>query len=270
MSSGSTRVERRGRVTAMGILALWATPRTVSTAFERMVIERGDHLVLDEPWSRAYYFGPDRQSDRFPLCFPEATYAAVTAGVLRLGTDHDVFVKDMAYQALPGLDDVDLASMTHTFLVRDPGSALRSLHREWPDCTDEEAGHAAQRALFDRVVAATGATPAVIDSDDLRRDPEGVVEAWCAAVGIPHRPDTLTWQAGMRPEWPLWREWYGAAAASTGFAAPQPPPDAPIPVEVAPLVVAALPHYEHLAGHALSARAGGVQPGISKPSTSTP
>jgi hypothetical protein len=69
----------------MTVLALWATPRTVSTAFERMMIERGDHLVLDEPWSRAYYFGPDRRSDRFELTFPESTYAGVEAGVLRAG-----------------------------------------------------------------------------------------------------------------------------------------------------------------------------------------
>ena len=55
------------------MLALWATPRTVSTAFERMMIERGDHLVLDEPWSRAYYFGPERVSDRYGLTFPEST-----------------------------------------------------------------------------------------------------------------------------------------------------------------------------------------------------
>ncbi len=64
------------------MLVLWATPRTVSTAFERMIIERGDHLVLDEPWSRAYYFGPERHSDRFELTFPESTYAAVETGVL--------------------------------------------------------------------------------------------------------------------------------------------------------------------------------------------
>lgn len=233
----------------MGILALWATPRTVSTAFERMMIERGDHLVLDEPWSHAYYFGPDRRSDRFPLSFPESTYAAVTAAVLALGDDHDVFVKDMAYQASPGLPDDMLGAITHTFLIRDPAAALRSFHGGWPDLTDDEAGYLAQRELFDRVVAVTGSAPAVIDSDDLRRDPDAVVAAWCGAVGIEHDPDALTWEAGMRPEWPLWREWYGNAAASTGFAPPLPPPDAPLPLEVAPMVEAALPHFEHLAAH---------------------
>ncbi len=205
----------------MGILALWATPRTVSTAFERMMIERGDHLVLDEPWSRAYYLGPDRRSDRYPLAFPESTYAAVTAGVLATGRDQPLFVKGMAYQAGPGLADDDLAAFTHTFLIREPTAALRSLHREWPDFTEDEAGYVAQGRLFDRICDATGAIPAVIDSDALRRDPGRVVGAWCERVGIEHRPSSLAWAPGHRPEWPLWHTWYEGVAASTGFAPPR-------------------------------------------------
>ena len=202
------------------MLVLWATPRTVSTAFERMMIERGDHLVLDEPWSRAYYFGPDRRSDRFELTFPESTYSAVEAGVLAAGVDAPVFVKDMAYHAAPRITDDALAAMTHTFLIRDPLAALSSLHRRWPDFTDDEAGYDAQRTLFDRVIAVTGEVPAVIDSDALVADPERVVAAWCEQVGIDHQPESLHWAAGMRPEWQLWHDWYENAAASTGFAAP--------------------------------------------------
>jgi hypothetical protein len=213
------------------MLALWATPRTVSTAFERMMIERGDHLVLDEPWSRAYYFGPDRRSDRYPLTFPESTYAAVEAGVLAAGANSAVFVKDMAYHAAPGVTDDALASMTHTFLIRDPLAALSSLHRRWPDFTDDEAGYGAQRDLFDRVVAVTGEVPAVVDSDALVADAERVVAAWCERVGIDHRPESLRWTPGMRPEWQLWRDWYENAAASTGFAAPSGRPDLDDPPE---------------------------------------
>ena len=202
------------------MLALWATPRTVSTAFERMMIQRGDHLVLDEPWSRAYYFGPSRRSDRYPLTFPESTYAAVETGVLAAGSASPAFVKDMAYHAAPGITDDALAAMTNTFLIRDPLAALSSLHRRWPDFTDDEAGYGAQRDLFDRVIASTGDVPTVVDSDALVADPERVVAAWCERVGIEHRPESLRWSAGMRPEWQLWRDWYENAAASTGFAPP--------------------------------------------------
>lgn len=233
------------------IHALWAAPRTVSTAFERMMIERGDHLVLDEPWSRAYYFGPDRRSERYPLVFPESSYPAVTAAVLELGSAEPVFVKDMAYQALPGMTDVALAAMSHTFLVRDPAAALPSLHREWPDFTDDEAGYAAQRRLFDRVLAVTGQPPAVIDSDVLRADPDGVVQQWCGRVGLEHRPETLTWRPGMRPEWQLWQSWYANAAASTGFLPPVGGSAPDIAPRVATLLASATDDYHQMAVHAI-------------------
>ncbi|MGB0112390.1 MAG: hypothetical protein WBP59_04145 [Ilumatobacteraceae bacterium] len=238
----------------MSVLALWATPRTVSTAFERMMIERGDHLVLDEPWSRAYYFGPERRSDRYPLAFPEASYAAVEAGVLAAGDAGPVFLKDMAYHAAPGITDDALRAMTHTFLVRDPTSALRSLHRRWPDFTDDEAGYEAQRALFDRVADVTGEVPAVIDSDALRADPDGVVARWAGRVGLEHLPASLHWEPGMQPEWQLWRSWYENAAASRGFAPPDTSSIEPddLPVRVAELLPAATRAVSELQRHAES------------------
>lgn len=39
-------------------LCLWAAPRTVSTAFDRMMRQRGDHTVLTEPFSCKYLFFP--------------------------------------------------------------------------------------------------------------------------------------------------------------------------------------------------------------------
>ena len=146
----------------MPLLALWATPRTLSTAFSRMMIERGDHLVLDEPWSRAYYFGPERRSERFPLVFPESTYAAVEAGVLAAAAQGRVFIKDMAYQARPGITDDALRAMSHTFLIRDPRAALPSFEAKWPDITDDEAGYASQRELFERI-RGLGCRPVVVD-----------------------------------------------------------------------------------------------------------
>ena len=40
-------------------------PRSLSTAFERVFVERDDFAGLHEPFSAAYYYGPDRLSDRF-------------------------------------------------------------------------------------------------------------------------------------------------------------------------------------------------------------
>jgi hypothetical protein len=45
-------------------IALWAVPRSISTAFERVFVEREDSEVFHEPFSASYYHGEGRISDR--------------------------------------------------------------------------------------------------------------------------------------------------------------------------------------------------------------
>jgi hypothetical protein len=232
------------------LLALWATPRTVSTAFERMMIERGDHQVVDEPFSVPYYLGPSQCSDRFAVEPGVDDAEQVVATLLAAAESGPVFVKDMPYHAEPWVDADFLGRATSTFLVRDPSWALPSLARKWPDFTDDEAGYAAQGRLFDRACALGDVV--VIDSDDLRADPAGMVAAWCARVGIAFLPESLTWAPGMQDEWVRWRDWYEATAASTGFA---PPSDDPPPTvsdaRVRDAIAAARPIYDRLHAHRL-------------------
>ena len=201
-------------------MALWAVPRAASTAFERMVIERGDHEVFDEPFSEHYYFGPDKVSSRFAEVRPEAHPGAILGRVEEAARRGPVFVKDMAYHVVGISSPAFVTRFTNTFLIRDPARSLPSLARMWSDFTDEEAGFSAVAELV-AMVEAAGQDVVVVDSDDLCRDPAGLVAAWCGRVGIPFRPEALTWAPGMRPEWRLWPDWYGATSRSTGF---QPPP----------------------------------------------
>jgi hypothetical protein len=46
------------------VLALWSAPRCRSTAFERMMTERGDRVVVHEPFSRVVDFGTVEIGDR--------------------------------------------------------------------------------------------------------------------------------------------------------------------------------------------------------------
>ena len=46
-------------------IVVWTAPRCISTAFERAIIERRDCRVLHEPFSRAYYYGPEARSSRY-------------------------------------------------------------------------------------------------------------------------------------------------------------------------------------------------------------
>ena len=228
-------MRRVGGVVASTI-ALWATPRTASTAFERMMIERGDVRVVNEPWSRFYYYSADGPSDRFDEVLPGADPSSIRAALAPDG-DRPTFFKDMAYHPAGHLEDeLRRPGVVHTFIIREPARALASLARRWPDFTWDEAGYEAQVRAVDLATDVAG-TPVIIDSDELRADPGALVHAWCEAVGLEHRPEAMTWDAGLPAELDLWEDWYDGASASTGF---QPPSASPEPLLEDPWLVEAV------------------------------
>ena len=123
-------------------IALWAVPRSLSTAFERSFVERDDIEVLHEPFSASYYYGEDRLSDRYSDVEPNAeyNYDRVLAEVL---SPHGrrVFLKDMAYHAKGVMGPEFISNFVNTFIVRDPKYVLSSLYRMWPDFILEETGY---------------------------------------------------------------------------------------------------------------------------------
>lgn len=229
-------------------IALWAVPRSVSTAFERVFIERDDAEVLHEPFSHAYYHGPERRSDRFDAVEPqpEHAYDAVMAETVAARDAPIVFVKDMAYQAKPIQDPAFFANFTNTFLIRRPEEALLSLHRMWPDFTFEEAGFAKQTQLFELVTDTLAQPAVVVDATDFRRDPGSTMEAYCAAVGIDHRADALSWDAGAVPQWQGWADWHRDAEESSRILPPVSPGVAELPPRVQHMVELCRPHYDRL------------------------
>lgn len=87
-------------------LTLWATPRSVSTAFEWMMRQRGDFEGFHEPWNELYYYGEDRRSERdaHVSARPGHTYAAFWNEIASLAAQRSVFVKDFAYSVEHDLD----------------------------------------------------------------------------------------------------------------------------------------------------------------------
>jgi hypothetical protein len=229
------------------IIVLWSTPRSRSTAFERMMIERGDHEVFNEPFSTRYYFSPERRSTRFETELPESTAAAIVARLLDAANTRPVFVKDMAYHASGLLTEELLGELVNTFLVREPRAALASFARKWPDLTEEEAGYGRLGEAFAVARRLTGGAAPVLEADDLARDPSAQVRAWCDAVGVPFVGDAMRWQPGMPAQWELWADWYEGAARSSGF---EPPGTTEPPVlddRVEAIAARARPVYDELA-----------------------
>jgi hypothetical protein len=89
-------------VTQKKPIALWAVPRSLSTAFERIFVERDDFEVFHEPFGDSYYYSEERLSDRYSDVEPKAeyNYENVLAKILE-PREKRVFVKDMAYHAKP-------------------------------------------------------------------------------------------------------------------------------------------------------------------------
>lgn len=217
------------------------------------MVERGDHQVFDEPFSTRYYFSTERRSDRFDERLPDSDGASILDRLRAAARDGPVFVKDMAYQAAGLLTEEVLGSFVNTFLVREPLAAVASFARKWPDITEEEAGFGHLAEAYEVAARVSTTAPAVIESDDLATDPEGIIASWCAAVGIAPRPAALTWEPGTIPQWERWREWYEGVAGSTGFRAPSPEPEPPLhDARLEGIVERAEPVYRDLAARRLT------------------
>lgn len=52
--------------------------------------------------------------------------------------------------------------------------------------------------LYAAIERETGKPPIVVDSDVLKRDPEGVLRELCARIGIPFCPEQLAWPPGPK------------------------------------------------------------------------
>lgn len=242
------------------ILALWATPRSTSTAFEWAMANRGDMTCLHEPYNEAYYYGEDRRHDRY---FIADASLEPTAGLTIRGV-HDrlraeaakgpVFVKDFGYSIAHMADNAFLDDFTHSFLIRDPEKVLTSMHARWPDIILPEIGFEELHTLFRRVADRTGQAPAVIDSDELLANPEGGMRAYCAAVGIDFIPEALDWEAKTKARkenavtWNKDEHGFHDALKASKSLAPQkreyPPLDSN--ADMLRLYKASLPHYRAL------------------------
>lgn len=206
------------------IVALWAVPRSTSTAFEWMMRQRGDMDTLHEPFGEAWYQGEDPLWPRFQegeKTTPGLTLESVWQNIQARAEKGPVFLKDFPHYINHMWTPDFLAQFTHAFLIRDPAKTITSMYDKWPDFDELEVGFPEQRALFDLLTAIDGGkAPTVIDSDDLLENPEAVVEAFCDGVGIPHLPQALSWEPGGDPSAHSW--WDGGSfhanlAKSTGL-----------------------------------------------------
>ncbi|WP_422378018.1 hypothetical protein [Roseibium sp.] len=239
------------------IVALWAVPRSTSTAFEWMMRQRGDLDCLHEPFGEAWYQGEDPFWPRFQpgdKTTPGLTLDSVWDDIRARADRGPVFIKDFPHYINHMWDADFLSRFTHAFLIRDPALTITSMHAKWPDFDAAEVGFPEQRALFDLLTALNGTPPPVIDSGDLLENPQQVVKAFCEAVDLPFLEKALSWEPGADTAQYSW--WDGGSfhanlKNSTGLT-PQKRKYVDIteaPARVQHVYRRMKPHYDHLHRH---------------------
>ena len=195
------------------LLFLWGTPRSMSTAFLRMMLERGDHEVFHEPFSSIVVQGRTVVGDHTATSHDE---------LLKLleerACDRPVFVKETTeYDYLAAGGDRIPHVGRHTFIVRDPSRVIPSHYAMNPDMVCDEIGYGYQVEIARRVREVTGVRPHVVEAEDLLTDPRGAVERYCRHAGIAFLESSLSWRPGSQRVWSRTEKWHRDAARSSCF-----------------------------------------------------
>ena len=170
-------------------LAMWSGPRNLSTAFMRSWENRGDTIVIDEPFYAHYLkvTGLDHPGRDEIIAHQESDWRRVTGALLApMPSNIRVFYqKQMSHHLLPHMGREWLDSVPHALLIRDPSAMLASLGERLASFDLLATGLPQQVEIFEHVILRTGKVPAVLDSADLLERPEPMLRALCDALGVP-------------------------------------------------------------------------------------
>ncbi len=237
-------------------IAMWSGPRNLSTAMMRSFGNRADVAqVWDEPFYAVYLAmsGLDHPMRAEILSTQAQDWRQVAAACASVpaGPGRIVYQKQMTHHLLPDIGRDWIAELCNVFLIRAPERVLASYAAKREAVTLEDIGFTQQAELFDFVAERDGVAPPVIEAEEVRADPDGVLRRLCARIGLDFDPAMLAWLPGPRASDGVWApHWYGAVVNSTGFAPPDPPPP-PLPDNLRRIADAAQPSYDRLFAHRL-------------------
>ena len=232
-------------------IAMWSGPRNLSTAMMYAFAARGDTVVWDEPFYAAYL---DATGINHPMRGviiathePDPDRIAATCkGPIPQGQSL-FYQKHMSLHMIPAFDRRWMRACQNVFLIRHPARVVASYAKKREGATLHDIGFVHQVELYDEVAAWSETAPVVIDSDDIRADPEHMLRKLCAAIAIPFTRKMLSWPKGGNDADGVWApHWYAAVHRSTGFEGAEGPlPD--LGGHYADLAAQAQPYYEKLA-----------------------
>ncbi|KJZ19399.1 sulfotransferase-like domain-containing protein [Loktanella sp. S4079] len=226
-------------------IAMWSGPRNLSTAMMYSFGNRADCAVWDEPFYAPYLeaTGIDHPMRDQVLAAHETDPKKVSARITESnsGERPHFYMKHMPHHMVKGMPMDWAQDCVNVHLIRHPARVIASYGVKRSEMTFEDIGFAQQVALYDQIGGH------VIDSADIRENPEKMLTKLCQAIGLEFDPAMLSWEKGARAEDGIWAShWYNAVHQSTGFASAE----GPLPElegDAASLCAKALPYYEKMA-----------------------
>lgn len=225
-------------------IAMWSGPRNLSTAMMYSFGNRADCAVVDEPFYAAYLDMTGLQhpmQEEILASQPQDPGEVVRDLVGPNPEDKPHFYqKHMSQHMIDGVPRDWVGDLSNVFLIRHPARVIASYAAKRENPTLDDIGFRQQAELFDQFGGV------VVDSHDIREDPEGMLRKLCEAIGLPWDPAMLSWPKGGHKDDGVWAEhWYGAVWNSTGFAGAEGPLPK-VPEHLQDILQAALPYYEKL------------------------
>ena len=200
-----------------GRVFLWATPRSLSTAFTRAIVNLDGCEVLLEPYWYGHVSLWGLQISRSLLSHPpdqmllsvEKTSTFIHE---KSAKSKFVFCKEIAkdFGLDPGyLKDEKLDGFQHTFLLRHPEKPLPSIVDIYAEVFPEdknidfsfEYGFRQLYEVYEFASRHFHTSPIVISADDLIADPEKVLKYYCDQTGLPYREGMSRWKPGPVEGW---------------------------------------------------------------------
>ena len=239
-------------------IAMWACPRTRSSAVTRAFEQIDECMIYDEPFIDLSFRSGINYHDAID-CLPSSygdSYPEIVAkltGHLPKGKSFS-FQKHMSFHLHPELDKSWIRQVDNCFLIRNPQEAILSYWKarnaggfSWEESLGF-VGWKEHYQLFKEVLSYTARPPVVLDSGDLVKDPEGYLRALCTHLGIEFSEKMLSWEAGKTSlvSWKnsIFEKFRSDVIQSEGFF--DRPQIEEIPVILIPCIEGCMPLYEEM------------------------
>ncbi|KIN62811.1 putative branched-chain amino acid aminotransferase [Sulfitobacter noctilucicola] len=222
-------------------IAMWSGPRNLSTAMMYSFGNRPDFLAMDEPFYAAYLHatGEPHPMHEEIITAHQTDPQLVAKECMRAGAPH-IYMKHMPHHMIDGFPLSWAEDCVHIHLIRHPARVMASYAAKRDKLSFDDVGFEQQQRFYEKFGGV------VIDSADIRDDPEGMLRKLCATIDLPFDPAMLSWPAGPRTFDGIWaKHWYHAVHESTGFAGAEGPlPD--VDTRFSDVLDHALPIYNRM------------------------